>query len=364
MPMFDCLINSIVALTDILYAVIRHPSINMVIFVMGWSFSKMRHPLIAWFLLSAFFCFPISSIADESVEKEPGVTELSEKESAANGPGAKEYKLASDLWLKREYASAEPHLAAAIRTNPRNTGYRWMHGTILLHLGRCKEAAEELKMSYSPRDSSAHRSMVMGEVATCYAQSQDWPQAVKAYEDLSRMPFSRYDPQVMNDLARVYGMAGMNEKSIAERKWAIRYGYADRDQSVLQCHSLLHRGDLARAIAVGEYAESKGDYNPMLMQLIAKAYLRQGQNEGGLKEIELCCKTADLCAENWGIKGEIESQVGLYNEAITDLNTAIKLPINAAAFFEITPEKQILEWERVRTQCYVKLKKYPKLLSV
>jgi tetratricopeptide (TPR) repeat protein len=129
-------------------------------------------------------------------------------------------------------------LSAAIKAAPGFPGYRWLHGTCLLRLGRYKEALPELKMSYRPSDKPEHQSTVFHLIATCYAQLQDWPNAVKAYDNLSRMPYSRYDPQVMNDLARAYGMASEYEKSRAERKFAIRYGYADPDQAFQQCDDL------------------------------------------------------------------------------------------------------------------------------
>jgi tetratricopeptide (TPR) repeat protein len=309
----------------------------------GSRFAKLRHLLIATSLLPTLFCF--SSIASEE-----------------NGPGGEEFHTGNLLFNRKEYAAAEPHFAAAIKENPKESGYRGLHVSCLINLGRYKEAIEDLKLSSSPRDSPGHKSLLMGQVATCYAEMHDWPNALRAYEILSQTPYSRYDPWIMNDLARVYGMAGMNEKAIAERKLAIRYGWTEHDDTAFQCNMLASR-QMDRALAMGEYAESRGDRNSSLMQFMAKAHLRQGQYARALQEITPCCKTADLCALNWGIRGEIDFYLGHYAEAINDLNTAIKLPINPSSLLFETPGQLVLQWQRIRTKSYLGLKKYPEALA-
>jgi hypothetical protein len=215
---------------------------------MGCSFAKMRHPLIALFILSMVLFVPLSSLAAK--------------------PGEGNAKLGMQALNMSQYAVAESYLAKSVSEDSRNTDYRWLHATSLIRLEKYAQAAEEMRKATGPNDSAAHRSLIMQAIAECYVSLKDWSKALKAYEDLRRTPYCRFDPSVMNNLARVYGMAGMNDKALAERKSALRYGYADRDDVVTRCESLARRGKLDQAIAMGEWQ---------------------------------CCKTGDLCADNWGM---------------------------------------------------------------
>ncbi|MDR3615399.1 MAG: hypothetical protein P4L53_17705 [Candidatus Obscuribacterales bacterium] len=117
-------------------------------------------------------------------------------------------------------------------------------------------------------------------------------------------PLSKLVPQFMNDLARAYGMAGMYEKSIAERKWAVRYGYADQDEVFLQCDNLFQQGDFERVVAVGEYAESRGEQNPAFMRLWAKAHLEQRQSDKGFKRNSALLQNRRFVCRELGYQGK------------------------------------------------------------
>jgi len=303
----------------------------------------MRPPLFVFLILTLLLFVPLSSLAEK--------------------PGEVNEKLGMEALNKGQQAAAEPYLAKAVSEDPKNTDYRWLHATSLIRLGKYAEAAEELKQCTGPNDSAVHRSLIMQAIAECYGSLKDWPKAIKAYEELRQTPYSRFDPVVMNGLAKVYGMAGMKDKALAEMRLALRHGYADRDDAVTRCESLAHKGKLNQAVAMAEYTQANGDHNLMLVHFLAKAHAQQGNFDRGIQEISECCKTGDLCADNWGTKGELEFGMGRYADAINDLDTAIKLPLNLASLGQTTPDAQIRHWQDCRIACYFRMKKFPEALK-
>ncbi|MDR3615398.1 MAG: tetratricopeptide repeat protein [Candidatus Obscuribacterales bacterium] len=283
--------------------------------------------------------------------------------SFAEKPGETNEKLGMQAFNKGQQAGAESYLAKAVNEDPKNAEYRWLHATSLIRLGKYAQAIEELKQCTGPNDQAAHRSLIMQAIAECYVSLKDWSKGVKAYEDLSQTPFSKFDPSIMNNLARVYGLAGMKDKALAERKMALRYGYADQDNVVSRCEAFARKGKLAEAVGMAEYSQTNGDQNLSLRRFLAKAYMQQGNFDGGMKEISDCCKVGDLCADNFGIKGELEFNLGRYADAINDLDNAIKLPPNLAALGQKTPDAQIRHWQVCRIACYFRMKKFPEALK-